>query len=134
MDLAALAAKAQKTATTDGNGGGGTFLTALVDGGDKAKVPELNAHQANVHVAEVATIKLQTRVAKKRAKNVKRDPKTGLEIKNEWQRDTDIMYVVMFCFVLLFAAWGAVEVASPVGDVSQVLPVVHQRVQDQGRV
>ena len=57
-------------------------------------VPLVNAEQADVGMAGVATLKLQGRKAKKKARQaVKRDPKTGMELKNEWQRDTDIMCV-----------------------------------------
>ena len=66
-----------------------TFLTALAQAAEGA---QRNAVSANVAVPDVATIKLQAKTAKRRAQAVKRDPKTGLEIKNEWQRDTDIMY------------------------------------------
>ena len=45
-------------------------------------------------MATAATVKMQAsqvrKVTNRRAP--KRDPKTGQEIKNEWQRDTDIMY------------------------------------------
>ena len=94
MDLAAIAAKVGGIKDD-----ASTFrLTAVEDGGGEEKV-ELNADQANVNLTAVATIKLQSRVARKRVKNVKRDPKTGMEIKNEWQRDTDIMCVRNDCHV-----------------------------------
>ena len=120
-----------------------TFLTALAQAAEGA---QRNAVSANVAVPDVATIKLQAKTAKRRAQAVKRDPKTGLEIKNEWQRDTDIMYAItaarryLLCCghaltrSLLATICGCAACVCMCVCVCQVLLIIWQCCENQGRI